>query len=151
MQKLKFTQNEIDILIKNICSFLEIPKPKIIYDTSTFKSNTMMAQINIDQQLIYIKKSEINIDHVFAILHELRHLWQAINDYELYLSNYKTVDFFDNIEEYNLQPAEIDANAFAGLTIMNLFHLKPLFIGFPDKVKSKIYDRIETIKKLGYR
>lgn len=42
--------------------------------------------------------------------------------------------------------AELDANAFAGLVMIEFFHLKPLFEGVPDSVKSKIFERMEYLK-----
>jgi len=70
----------------------------------------------------------------FSIAHELRHIWQIQNDEELYFSTYKPIDLFSSVEEYNLQIAELDANAFAGLIMIDFFHLKPLFEGVPDSV-----------------
>lgn len=51
-------------------------------------------------------------------------------------------------EKYNLQIAELDANAFAGLIMINFFNLKPLFEGVPKSVKVKIYERMEFLKNI---
>ena len=50
------------------------------------------------------------------------------------------------MEEYNLQIAELDANAFGGLVMIKFFHIKPLFEGVPISVKSKIFERMEYLK-----
>ena len=68
------------------------------------------------------------------------------NDEQFYLSTYKPIDLCPSIEEYNLQIAELDANAFAGLIMIEFFHIKPLFEGVSDSVKSKIYKRMEYLR-----
>lgn len=139
--------SHLEEFIHDICDTLEIAIPTISYDTSNFSSKTMMAQTNPTDYTIYLKKPDkLNPDILFATAHELRHLWQIINDESLFFSTYKAVDKLNSIEEYNLQIAEIDANAFAGLVMMDLFGLKPLFEGLSDNVKKNIYDRIEYIK-----
>lgn len=53
-----------------------------------------------------------------------------------------------SIEEYNLQIAEIDANDFAYIVMVDLFGMKPLFHGLSDNVKSRILDRVEYLKRV---
>ena len=133
--------------IADVCDILNIPIPLISYDISNFPTETMMAQCSPDGSTIFLKRyDKPNPDHFFAIAHELRHIWQMQNDKKLYLSAYKPIDLCKSAEEYNLQIAEIDANAFAGLVMISFFHLKPLFEGMPDCVKIKIYERMEYIK-----
>lgn len=67
------------------------------------------------------------------------------NDEQLYFSDYKPIDLCNNIETYNLQLAELDANAFGCLIMISFFQRKPLFNGLPDSVKSKIYKRMEYL------
>lgn len=131
--------------VLEICDILDIRPPKISYDTSRFQSDTMMAQVDSSGHTIYINKCEkVNPDQLFAIAHELRHIWQ-MKDRERYLSDYKSVDQCSSVEEYNLQIAELDANAFAGLTMIEFFHLKPQFSEIPESVRSKIYEQMNRI------
>ena len=131
--------------VKDICRILEIKVPVISYDTSNFPTDTMMAQCSPDGTIVYIKKYDrLNPDQFFAIAHELRHIWQMKNE-PIFLSDYKPIKICNSIEEYNLQMAELDANAFAGIVMNELFYLKPLFNGVPESVKSKIFERMETI------
>lgn len=133
--------------INDICDILNISKPAVSFDTSNFSTDTMMAQCSPDGSVIYIKKyNKPNPDQLFSIAHELRHVWQIQNDEQFYLSTYKPVDLCSSVEEYNLQIAELDANAFGGLIMIRFFHLQPLFIGVPDSVKSKIFERMEYLK-----
>ena len=128
-----------------ICDMLDIRPPKISYDTSHFQSDTMMAQVDSSGHTIYINKCEkVNPDQLFAIAHELRHIWQ-MKDRERYLSDYKSVDQCSSFEEYNLQIAELDANAFAGLVMIDFFHLKPQFYDVTESIRSKIYEQMDRI------
>ena len=133
--------------INDICNILNIPTPSISFDTSNFSTDTMMAQCSPDGSTIYIKKyNKPNPDQLFSIAHELRHVWQIQNDEQFYLSTYKTIDLCPSIEEYNLQIAKLDANAFAGLIMVEFFHIKRLFKGVSDSVKSKIFERMEYLR-----
>ena len=94
---------------------------------------------------IYLKDyDKPNPDQLFSIAHELRHVWQIENNQELYFSNYQTVDII-GIEKYNLQPAEVDANAFASIVMVDFFHLQPQYKGLSVSVISAIKNRIAEI------
>ena len=136
----------IEEFITDICELLDISIPSISYDTSHFPTETTMAQCEPINSVIYLNKiDKPNPDYLFAIAHELRHIFQYQNDEQFYLSNYKTSDNCSSVEEYNLQIAEVDANAFAGLVMINFFGLKPLFEGLSDSVKAKIFDRMKYL------
>lgn len=106
----------------------------------------MMAQCSADGSAIYLKKyGQPNPDQLFAVAHELRHIWQLRNNEHMYFSSYKPVDLCSSLEEYNLQLAELDANAFAGIVMIDFFGLTPLFNVVPDSVKSKIRERMDLI------
>lgn len=136
----------IEEYITDICELLKINKPYVSYDISHFQSNTMMAQCESSGNVIYLrKKAKPDPDYMFAIAHELRHIWQLQNDEQFYFSTYKPVNLCDNIESYNLQMAEVDANAFAGIVMVEFFQLQPLFNGLSDSVKTRIRERIDEI------
>lgn len=133
--------------INDICDILNISVPSVSFNTSNFTTDTMMAQCNSDGSVIYLKKyDKPNPDQLFSIAHELRHIWQMQNDEQMYFSTYKPIDLCSSVEEYNLQVAELDANAFAGMVMIEFFHLKSLFESVPDSVKSKIFERMEYLK-----
>ena len=136
----------IEEFITDICDLLDISVPSISYDTSHFPTKTTIAQCELTSNTIYLNKIDNpNPDYLFAIAHELRHIFQYQDDEQFYLSNYKTSDNCSSVEEYNLQIAEVDANAFAGLVMINFFGLKPLFEGLSDSVKAKIFDRMKYL------
>lgn len=129
--------------IKELSDILDIPVPKISYDTSGFTTSTMMAQVDNSGSVIYIKKCDhINPDQLFAVAHELRHIWQLKNDEQLFFFNYQPIDKIGTIEQYNLQLAEVDANAFGAIVMSDFFKLKPQWQGLSDKVVKAINNRI---------
>ena len=132
--------------ITEICNLLDIPVPSISYDTSHFPTETTMAQCELTSNTIYLNKlDKLNPDYLFAIAHELRHIFQYQDNEQFYLSNYKTSNECSSIEEYNLQIAEIDANAFAAIVMVEYFHMQPQWNGLSDKVIRAINARINII------
>lgn len=128
---------------------MKIDVPKISYDCSGFNSETMMAQVDPNTNIIYIKKSEKeNPDQLFAVAHELRHIWQIKNERDLFFLHYKTIDSCESVKEYNLQIAELDANAFAGIVMEDLFEITPLFNALDKEVKNKIHKRMKYIREI---
>ena len=136
----------IEEFITDICELLDITVPSISYDISHFPTKTTMAQCELTNNIIYLNKlDKLNPDYLFAIAHELRHIFQYQNDEKFYLSNYKSSDNCSSIEEYNLQIAEVDANAFASIIMVEYFKLQPQWNGLSDKVIHAINDRINII------
>ena len=136
----------IEEYITDICELLDIPVSSISYDTSHFPTETTMAQCELTNNIIYHNKiDKPNPDYLFAIAHELRHIFQYHDNEQFYLSNYKTSDKCSSIEEYNLQIAEVDANAFASIIMIDYFHIQPQWNGLSDKVIHAINDRINII------
>lgn len=137
----------IEKFIKKVCDILDIYSPGISFDTSHFATSTMLAQCSPDGSTIHIRKIEKpNLDYFFAIAHELRHVWQIRTDAERWLSNYLPADVL-TVEEYNNQPAEIDANAFATVIMSDAFGMTPKFIGLSESTKTRIKERAKEIAK----
>ena len=131
--------------IEEICDILNISIPLISYDTSHFQSDTMMAQCSSNGNQIFIKRYiKPHPDQFFSIAHELRHIWQIRTNHDLYFSNYQTVEIIGP-EKYNLQIAEVDANAFASVIMIDFFHLQPQYKGLSDSIISAIKKRIDEI------
>ena len=108
---------------------------KVVLDT-----NKKIKRINfaLDYENVYIA--------YFAISHELRHVYQLKYNYQIF-EKYVEKDTGISTEDYNLQEAEIDANAFGSLYMQVNFGVKPLFLGYSDKVKGKIDKQIEKIAR----
>lgn len=135
----------VDEYIKKLSEILKISVPKISYTDESFTSKSMIAQADLKNNTIYLKSKRPSPDLMFAIAHEMRHFWQWQNDKDLYFNDYKPRHLFDTVEAYNLQIAEIDANAFSVLIMVNFFNVKPLFEGLPDSVKQRIFERVDLI------
>lgn len=133
--------------INELCDILDIESPTISYKTDTFNSNTMQAQVDVLNNIIYIRPfNKINPDILIFVAHELRHLWQHKTNRDYFFKDYKTVDKCKNIDEYNLQIAELDANAFSAVVMVDMFGLEPLFNGLSEDTVNKIYDYIDVIE-----
>ena len=136
----------IEEFITDVCELLEIGVPKISYDTTHFTTKTTMALCEPETNTIYLNKvDKPNPDYVFSIAHELRHIYQYQTDEHFYLSEYKSSDKCSSIEEYNLQIAEVDANAFASIVMTDFFSLKPQWHGLSNKVVDTIEKRIKFL------
>lgn len=136
----------IEEFITDVCELLKIEVPKISYDTSHFPTKTTLAQCEPTANIIYLTKiDKLNPDYAFSIAHELRHIYQYQTDEEFYLSGYKPSNKCLSIEEYNLQIAEVDANAFASIIMVEYFSMKPQWNGLSDKTISAIDNRINII------
>lgn len=136
----------IEEFIIEICDLLKINIPKISYDTSHFPSKTTLAQCELKSNIIYLTKLlKITPDYMFCITHELRHIYQYKTNAELYFSKYKTSNNCSSIEEYNLQIAEVDANAFASIIMTEYFSMKPQWNGLSDSVIKAINKRINEL------
>lgn len=132
--------------ITDVCELLEMEAPKISYDTSHFPTKTTLAQCEPETNIIYLNKADKpNQDYVFSIAHELRHIYQYQTDEEFYLSGYKPSNKCSSVEEYNLQIAEVDANAFAAIIMTDFFSMKPQWNGLSSKVIDTIEKRIEFL------
>ena len=136
----------IEEFITDICELLEIEVPKISYDTSHFPTETTLAQCEPTANMIYLTKiDKLNPDYVFSIAHELRHIYQYQTDKQFYLSGYKPSNKCSSVEEYNLQIAEVDANAFASIIMTDFFSMKSQWYGLSDKVIDAIEKQIEFL------
>ena len=132
--------------ISELCDILEISEPAISYDVSGFQTKTTMAQYAPHEDVIYIRKKEKpDPDYMFTIAHEVRHAWQFKTNETFYFKNYKSSDRVENLEEYNMQIAEVDANAFAGIVMTDFFSLAPQWQGFTEKNIKAIKARIEYL------
>lgn len=132
--------------ITDVCELLEIKVPKISYDSIHFVTKTTLAQCEPVTNTIYLNKvDKPNPDYVFSIAHELRHIYQYQTDKEFYLSGYKPSNKCSSVEEYNLQIAEVDANAFASIVMTDFFSIKPQWNGLSNKVINEINKRINII------
>lgn len=135
----------VDEYIKDVCDILDIQPPLVSFDTSKFATDTMQAMCDPSGKVIYIRrKKNPDADYMLAIAHELRHIWQITQNPDL-LKGYRPINMMESLEAYNLQPAEVDANAFAAMVMADFFHLSPQWQGMSQKVVDAINKRINIL------
>ena len=139
---------EIWEFAEEVCDILDIDVPVIRPATKqeikTVKAtNTMKAASTPDgKQIILFQKAE-KLDLFFALAHELRHSWQMQKRPELY-DGYLPSSKLDS-DTYNLQPAELDANAFAVCVMATFFRLRPMFNGLAEDTVNRILEEAARI------
>jgi Zn-dependent peptidase ImmA (M78 family) len=122
-----------------IADVLGIEKPRIVLQAeANFPTKTMMARYEPQENTVYLKESLQMPDLCFAVAHELRHIWQRETDKEKYLGDYRIRAKCD-VKTYNLQLAELDANAFAACAMMETFGARPLFTGMEEEIVAEIF------------
>lgn len=105
---------------------------------------TQLAAADPEKWCVYIRagiKDERDI--AFALAHEARHLWQAKNGV-VFDGGRKQSD----LDEYNLLPEELDANAFAAAYMLVEYSVRPLFEGLSEEVRALIYERAEDMLEI---
>lgn len=136
----------INEYIADVCDLLDIDVPTISFDNTHFPTETTMALCDPATHTIYLRKVDNpNPDYVFSIAHELRHIYQYETDEQYYLSAYKAADKCSSIEKYNLQIAEVDANAFAAIVMKDFFALTPQWQGLTKNVTAAINKQIKHL------
>ena len=131
-------------IIKLVCDELHIEAPSLSFDVSVFDTETQMAALDVKKNIMHLRSEDVTPDNVFAVCHELRHSWQRQHRLVLLLGH-KTRNEL-SVEEYNKQPAEVDANAYAALFCEAVFNMRPLFNGLSDEVKELIAARCKEIE-----
>lgn len=140
-------KEQIRQFANTICEVLNLTNIDIeIVDGIKTGSSTTMAIYDNEKKVIKIKNSVQTLDLLFAIAHELRHVWQIKENEAYWMAGYKSANEL-GIEAYNLQPAEIDANAFGAIIMMENFRVKPLWHGLTKNVIKEIDLRIAELKK----
>lgn len=123
-----------------VCDDLGIEdKPSIEHINSEmnrayYKGETNTIELNTEMPIL---------DQMFIIAHELRHVYQMQNDmYDM--ESYKQRDNVD-LTEYNLQPIEIDAHAYAYKVMCEVYGMRAMFEGLDNEVINSILERAESI------
>lgn len=129
---------------REICDILDIPVPFIKFvSADRMHTGTQIAALTPNAVLI---RDDIAVspELFFALAHELRHAYQIAGGESL--EEYRTSDRI-SIEQYNLQPLEVDANAFGALIMSDFFGIVLQFRNMPDTVRKAIKDRMKQLQK----
>lgn len=132
--------------IRDISAELGIPVPQVVH-RDRLLTGTMLAMISSDgTELVLRRNAPKGADLYFSIAHELRHGWQIAHPELGLMAGYKDRSECGIVEEYNLQAAELDANAYAAIVMERDFGLKALFQGLPEAVREAIRLRASEIR-----
>jgi len=137
-------------IAKECEKILSIKCPKIKFVPEKDETG-VLAKVVLDMNK-KIKRINFALDYgniydaYFTICHELRHVYQLKYNNQIF-EKYIEKGTGISTEDYNLQEAEIDANAFGSLYMQISFGIKPLFLGYSDNVKGKINKQIEKIAR----
>ena len=129
---------------REVCNILDISVPAIKFVPSDrMRTSTQIAALTPDAVLV---RNDVTVspELFFAISHELRHSYQIANGADL--KEYQTSDKISN-GQYNFQPLEVDANAFAALIMYDFFGVVARFQYLPESVRDAISSRMEQIRK----
>ena len=129
---------------REVCNILDISVPAIKFVPSDrMRPSTQIAALTPEAVLV---RNDVTVspELFFAISHELRHSYQIANGADL--KEYQTSDKISN-GQYNFQPLEVDANAFAALIMYDFFGVVPRFQNLPESLRDAISCRLEQIRK----
>ena len=129
---------------REICDILDISVQAVKFvSADRMHTGTQIAALTPDAILI---RDDIAVspELFFALAHELRHAYQIANGESL--EEYRTSDQI-GVERYNLQPLEVDANAFGALVMADYFGIVPQFHSMSDTVRKAISDRMKQLQK----
>lgn len=129
---------------REICDILDISAPDIKFvSADRMHTGTQIAALTPNAVLI---RDDIAVspELFFALAHELRHAYQIAHGESL--EEYRTSDWI-SADRYNLQPLEVDANAFGALVMADYFGIVPRFHNMPDTVRKAINDRMKQLQK----
>lgn len=141
--------NGKDLIIENIELFsdaLDIDIPAVVFSTdkNDYTTPTQRAGYDMNTETLYIRSEDFNPDMLHVICYELRHMWQMKNRPDMF-DDYKQSDAI-GVNEYNLQPAEVDANAYAVVAIEYCYKIRPTFNALGVEVCEAIEKRANEIR-----
>ncbi len=145
MQKQRrISKAQLREFINKISRLLEIQSPKISTDTN-FAAETFIAQYDPETDTVFVDMFQEPRILLFTAAHELRHKWQRENDPDFYFGDYKPRSDFNDSDAYNLQTAELDANAF-GFLVMEIFLGVEIHMnGLKESTEIKILDTMDEL------
>ena len=134
---------KIEIFVRRVSEMLGIPTPPISLSMGDSRPTTLGY---FDGIVLHLRRLSVDLDMLFTCAHELRHFWQMQERPDL-LEGYRRINECADQNDYNLQAAEIDANAFALWLMLSGFGITPLFSGLSDDVKKIIRARADEIAR----
>ena len=139
-------------IVAECCNCLQIPLPKLKpvrkLPSASKTVRTMLEYSPTTGAFTVLLRIDAKMDYdtVFAIAHELRHEYQIIHKM-FNISDHRESGTGNTIHDYNMQPEEIDAHAFAYNYMLDYYGIRMLFLPLSADVKKAIMQRAEEIRK----
>ena len=129
----------ISNFIADVCFVLGIDVPKITHDFSCICTDTRKEQFTGD--VFFVPATdEPDSEFLFYVAHNLRVRWQFLTNAEHY--DFKSAEEI-GLDNFDDQPAEVDAVAFASLYMLFYFQLLEKTVSLKPHTRELLKKRME--------
>lgn len=129
--------------ITDVCFVLGIDVPKVTNDFLETCTDTRKEQFT-GEKFFIPATDEPDSEFLFYVAHNLRVRWQFLTNPDYF--DFQSVEEI-GIDNYDNQPAEVDAAAFASLYMINYFQLMSKCSSVSSHTRGLIFKRMEEILK----
>lgn len=131
----------ISNFIADVCFVLGIDVPKVTHNFLDICTDTRKEQFTGD--VFFVPATdEPDSEFLFYVAHNLRVRWQFLTNPDYF--DFKSAEEI-GIDNYDNQPAEVDAAAFASLYMINYFQLMSKYSSVSSHTRVLIFKRMEEI------
>ena len=131
----------ISNFIADVCFVLGIDVPKVTHNFLDICTDTRKEQFTGD--VFFVPATdEPDSEFLFYVAHNLRVRWQFLTNPDYF--DFKSAEEI-GIDNYDNQPAEVDAAAFASLYMINYFQLMSKYSSASSHTRVLIFKRMEEI------
>lgn len=131
----------ISNFIADVCFVLGIDVPKVTHNFLEICTDTRKEQFT-GEKFFIPATDEPDSEFLFYVAHNLRVRWQFLTNPDYF--NFQSVEEI-GIDNYDNQPAEVDAVAFASLYMIGYFQLMDDFTSVSCQTRELIIKRMEEI------
>ena len=131
----------ISNFITDVCFVLGIEVPKVTHDFLDICIDTRKEQFT-GEKFFVPATDEPDSEFLFYVAHNLRVRWQFLTNPDYF--DFQSVEEI-GIDNYDNQPAEVDAVAFASLYMIGYFQLMDDFTSVSCQTRELILKRMEEI------
>ena len=131
----------ISNFIADVCFVLGIDVPKVTHNFLEICTDTRKEQFT-GEKFFIPATDEPDSEFLFYVAHNLRVRWQFLTNPDYF--NFQSVEEI-GIDNYDNQPAEVDAVAFASLYMIGYFQLMDDFTSVSCQTRELILKRMEEI------
>ena len=131
----------ISNFIADACFVLGIDVPKVTHNFLEICTDTRKEQFT-GEKFFIPATDEPDSEFLFYVAHNLRVRWQFLTNPDYF--NFQSVEEI-GIDNYDNQPAEVDAVAFASLYMIGYFQLMDDFTSVSCQTRELILKRMEEI------